>query len=373
MAEKDRVRDLLERELRALDEEAANRNGEISPERLDTLNRLVRLVEIREKMSPVHPARWRVAALLAGTLAVVSLLLFLRVRETQVELDLVVSEAGFVLAHPQVLTDYLRLAELRASGLTNVQFSAGAGPTGVIQQASTALRVATSSRGDTSGSVTLAPLNLPGRIAVRVEKTSPRADCSIVLSGIAAPVRATLNGRVQVETPDAALRELRLESPRPLVLETDSGGTSLQLALAPGTAAAFSPQLAVERLAFSRIDEFQGLDGTTAEEVSTILSGDVYLEELNGTRRPVRAAELLRFDEITGVLRTLQIADGHLTLHFNGRVRGMRSGWGSNPTSLMPTWLEWLQARHGLSLLWGTSLYLFGFAAAALRWWRIKL
>jgi hypothetical protein len=38
----------------------------------------------------------------------------------------------------------------------------------------------------------------------------------------------------------------------------------------------------------------------------------------------------------------------------------------------MPTYLEWLKARHGLSLFWGTSLYLFGLAAAALRWFGVN-
>ena len=51
----------------------------------------------------------------------------------------------------------------------------------------------------------------------------------------------------------------------------------------------------------------------------------------------------------------------------------MRSGWGENPSSLMPTWLEWIRARHGLSLLWATTLYLFGVITAILRWWRISL
>jgi hypothetical protein len=39
----------------------------------------------------------------------------------------------------------------------------------------------------------------------------------------------------------------------------------------------------------------------------------------------------------------------------------------------MPTYLEWLRARHGLSLLWGTTLYLFGVIVGALRWWGIRL
>ena len=39
----------------------------------------------------------------------------------------------------------------------------------------------------------------------------------------------------------------------------------------------------------------------------------------------------------------------------------------------MPTYLAWLKARHGLYLLWGTTLYLFGLIASLLRWWGLRL
>jgi hypothetical protein len=60
-------------------------------------------------------------------------------------------------------------------------------------------------------------------------------------------------------------------------------------------------------------------------------------------------------------------------VNFRGTTRGIRSGWSDRPANLMPTYLDWLQAHHGLSLLWGTTLYLFGVAATILRWWRVDV
>ena len=49
------------------------------------------------------------------------------------------------------------------------------------------------------------------------------------------------------------------------------------------------------------------------------------------------------------------------------------AGWGHNRRSLMPTWLEWLRARHGLSLLWGSTVYIVGLLMGALRWFKVSL
>jgi hypothetical protein len=35
--------------------------------------------------------------------------------------------------------------------------------------------------------------------------------------------------------------------------------------------------------------------------------------------------------------------------------------------------LEWLRARHGLTLLWGTTAYVFGLATAVVRWFKVPL
>ena len=74
-----------------------------------------------------------------------------------------------------------------------------------------------------------------------------------------------------------------------------------------------------------------------------------------------------------GRSRTLRLREDRIALRFHGHVRGMSTGSADSPRSLMPTYLEWIRARHGVELLWGTTLYLFGLIAGALRWWKGKL
>ena len=72
-------------------------------------------------------------------------------------------------------------------------------------------------------------------------------------------------------------------------------------------------------------------------------------------------------------MRTMRLEPGHLTMNFHGRVRGIKTGSDASPRSLMPTWLDWLRAQHGLSLLWGTSVYCSGSVSPVVRWFRAPL
>ena len=177
-------------------------------------------------------------------------------------------------------------------------------------------------RNGSTGTVTLEPIALPERATVRVRESAPGAGANVAVSGVRVPLRVTVHGPVQVDVPNAEAREFDFSTPRSLVLETDSSDASLHLIAAPGAATAFATQLAIERLSLSRIDELQAQDGTTAHEMSTILSGTIFFEALNGQARTLRASELLRFNEISGVVRTLRIEDDRVRMQFRGTVRG---------------------------------------------------
>jgi hypothetical protein len=136
---------------------------------------------------------------------------------------------------------------------------------------------------------------------------------------------------------------------------------------------AFVSQLQAIGLSFSRIDEFRKRDETLIRHSSTIVSGTLYFEALDGLALSLRSGEVLTFERVAGVVRTLRLQHDDVALQFHGRVRGMRTGWGEMERSLMPTYLEWLKARHGLYLLWGSTLYCFGLIISLLRWWGIRL
>lgn len=96
----------------------------------------------------------------------------------------------------------------------------------------------------------------------------------------------------------------------------------------------------------------------------------LYFQSLNGKERSLRPGEKIRFEQVRGEIRTLRLDDNQIALKFHGHVQGMSTGSPENRSSLMPTCLEWLSARHSLSLFWGTTLYLFGLITGILRWWR---
>ena len=168
------------------------------------------------------------------------------------------------------------------------------------------------------------------------------------------------------------LEQRDFASPRPVLLQAAPGLVDIDLTLADISHAAFVPQLQASDLSFSRIDEFHAEDQTLVRRLSTILSGTVYFEALNGLAYQLRPGRL-SVSAHRGLIRTLELHEDQIVVKFRGRVRGMRTGWGGAQRSLMPTYLAWLKARHGLYLLWGTTLYLFGLIASLLRWWGLRL
>ena len=88
------------------------------------------------------------------------------------------------------------------------------------------------------------------------------------------------------------------------------------------------------------------------------------------TERKLRPGEMLRFGGASGTFLTLDLRDDGIATTFQGDVRDLRTGAGEHPRSLMPTLLDWLRQRQGLSLLWGTALYMFGVVTTFRKWWR---
>jgi hypothetical protein len=375
--EHDSLRALMRRKIQDASREAIESSGVTSPDTVAELERLARLIDLRERETPARPGRRWPAALLVGlTMLIVGLLLFVRVAETEIELEVTASEVGFVLSQPQPVTDIVNLESVSVSGVRTLRLpeplrSRRTSSEGAGNGASVRLRA--SSLAGRPGTVTLSPLALPSGVEVRVDSAATGGGHRLSLNGGGASVQITVHGPVAVGLAAGELETVDFEVPKSIAFETDAAGAVLELIPAAGASTEFAPQLSVEQLSFARIDEFQTRSGTTAQAVSTVLSGTLYLESLNGTARQLRPRELVRFDDIGGTVRTLQIEDGRVAVNFRGTTRGIRSGWSDRPANLMPTYLDWLQAHHGLSLLWGTTLYLFGVAATILRWWRVDV
>lgn len=370
----DELRDLLNQQVQIVSEEALRSDGQVSPQKVENVQRLAHLVDLYQAaQAPRRRRRWPVLVALGITLLIVSLLFFARVAETEIELDLALSEVSFALPTQQVLANIINLSALGVSGMREIKLPWAPDKIAPASQAADgaapSLLLSVATDGKRQGSISLATLAFPAATHVWLLQTGTPQQYRLSLKGSDLKLRADVYGPVQVGLSGTANEQLNFVTPKAVLLQSGTDEVDLDLTFPDSGMRAFSSQLSASDISFSHIDEFLDTDKSVIRRVSTVLSGTLYFASLNDSERKLRPGEMLDFEKCNGEFRTLRFQDGHIDAKFHGRVRGMTIGSEGNQSSLMPTWLEWLQARHGLSLLWGAALYVFGLVAGILRWW----
>jgi hypothetical protein len=363
---RDPLNELIRRELDSAVQRAVQTGDGIGTAEFESLQRLAKTIELRNLLY-ARPRSWWPPAILACTLAAISFVLFARVQETEIELDLSLSDLTFSIARDEALTSTAKLLALGVSGARIGQLPDGSAA------ASDAVSLASKSAGGHQGTVTLAPLLLRSGSRINVRQSEASRQFQLLLKSEGMPVHAAIEGPVILAIPGSPARMVNFPIPKPVLLQGGRDDFALNLTFATPIHSPFSPQLEVRDLSLFRIDQFVDPGSTIVRRISTVLSGVLYFESLNGQERRLRSGEDLYFSQSRGEIRALELADDHIGLKFHGRVKGMIVGAGEGRRSVMPTYLDWLRARHGLTLLWGASLYAYGLAAAALRWWGIRI
>jgi hypothetical protein len=367
----DRLQRLLEDGAAAAARRAVDENGEISQDELDRLARLARLIEIRSTVAPRDPPRvWPIAAIALGTVIVVTILLFARIGETEIELDVVATEVSFSLPSQQVLLENVALVSLGASGLSGVELPEPLAETVPAEVLRESIRLASVRNESGAGTITIGSLIPAGGTAVWLGEGDVPPQYRLSLRNPQTFIQVDVVGPIQIAIPGMEPRVQHFASPRAIRLEPSEGITDVVMEFLDAARPGLTPQVPIQGLSFSRINEFADRGISIVRRLSTIRSGTLYWESLTGQQRQLRAGEALRFEEVAGEMRSAAVEDGHLALSFHGRVRGMQTGSEDSPRTLMPTWLEWLRAQHGLELFWGTTGYLFGVALAVVRWFK---
>ena len=363
----DLLRALLAQRTKALVDQAIGSEGRVSLQDVEALEPLARLAEMRDRTR--QPKRYPLLLTLLATLALLSVLVFVPVRSTEVELDLAVSELSFVLPVDYPITESLEVTSLGVSGLTAIDLPRSTThPAATLQERDLLLSSATiASR---QGTITLASITLPAGTRVAVRAGARPQEYRLSFRARTPQLTVSVDGPIEVVVPDTDHVKRDFAVPRQLVMWLGTDVVDLVFTTPEVSRTVFLAQLPADSLHLSRIDEYTSTTNTVARHVSTILSGTVYMESIDGLGRALRRSEGIRLGTSTGAIRQLALAEDHLALQFHGRVSGMSSGSATVRRSMMPTILEWLRARHGLSLLWGTTAYVFGLALGALRWWR---
>lgn len=283
----EQLRELLSRQTEAVSEGAIQTGGQVSAEQLEALGRLARLVEICDVAQPPPPRkRWPMVTALGVTFLIVSLLLFARVSETEIELELALSEVSFVLPTQQILTEVMQLSILGASGLQEIRLPRIRDRAAQILHASEgaehAIRLSAAADGAHQGTVTLAPVVLPAGTHVWLRYTEVPNQYRLSLKGSELLLHVDVNGPVQVGLSGSPVEQLTFLSPTPILLRPGSSEVKLDFTLTGAPQGTFSPQLSATRLSLFRIEQFLDAEHTVVRPVSTVLSGTLYLESLNG-------------------------------------------------------------------------------------------
>ncbi|MFC0773396.1 hypothetical protein [Terrimonas alba] len=361
---------LLEEQSRALADETLQ-HGHVPPYKMEPLERLVKLKEIRSAVTSPALYRWQLLVVLCVTLALLSILFFARVRSTEVELDLSLTELSFCSSQPQVLTNLVTLSQLGASGLKKIDLPTSTRTEAMSYESPDGTTCSIRLSADSlAGTLTLAAITIPAGTRAWLRTTDIPGQYRLSVKGNINACRADVMGRVAIGLPGMMNDTLQFLSPKGIMLYPDAADANFDIRKANGSAPLFPSMLKADSILLFSFDEHVEADRTVIRRVSSIESGTIYFEALGGKERRLRHGEEIQFSTSSGEIRKLEINGDHIRFIYHGRVSGMTTGNDDNRKNIMPTYLEWLKANHGLSLLWGSVLYIFGFAITILNWWK---
>lgn len=343
-------------------------SGNVSKEDFEALDRLEKLAAGDRSWHQW----WIPACAFLLPLAVVTFLFETEQRETQIDLDAKVSAFSATLRAKQPLFDGSLLRAFSATGIEGVDnLSAGDGDCSVD------LKLDAKPRPEDA--VNLQLLEVPQGWRVRLEHAENSIE--LTLSDPAAkqetaheevPATVSVGGRTTVETRCGGVRDLRqFEAKDISSLALRLGPrTTLNLTPVDGHPLRFARQIAVEKVALVS-EELSFADAPENRQLSSVLSGTLYLNALDGKQAPLRPSEALSFSDSAGTLRSIAPAADGLQLELFATVKGMKTGEAPNQRSLMPTYLQWIAARNELWLWWGSAVSVFAVLMSVLRWLKI--
>ncbi len=347
-----------------LDEADADPHAAPPRERLAELATLAALLGLRDRLEPPAPRKhWPAIVAFVSTMAAVSVLLFLHVPRTEIELEATVSELTFALARSQAVTEPVVLRFIGIAGFE----SAGALESGAVPQGRIALAAAASDAA-CPGSLTLDRMILPRGARVNLLRSPLPQRAHLRVTAPGASLQLTLDGCVR--TGGAAGPASTARATRSVSVGLGRDEVDIDLETAAPSGVELAPFVRIDELSLSRVEEIAGNGETLVRRVSTIAGGTVLLDALDGQSRPLRAAEPLRFEHVDGELRSVAFDAKLIAIRFHGDVHGMGSGGEAHLRSWMPTWLDWLKANHAASLFWTAVTSGFGLLLALLKWWR---
>jgi hypothetical protein len=375
---RERLRRLFVQRAEAIRAAALAADGQVDEREVASLERLHRLLQM-EAAAP--RTRRPMLVLVSAVLVVVSVLLFSRVSATDIELRAATSELRFTTTSAQPLTPMLRLQSVAVAGASRVEgLPRPSGPGGASPGVADAFRIGLRNAEASSavGSLNLEPISVPAGARLEFEPIEAGTALRMSVTSKGLVLRISASGQLGLERGGRSAEEWSPSAPQAIDVHCGAGRVDLVLRLQGGAAAAaeslgFEAPLPAAAGSFLVVDRRSLGEVTLLRQVSTLQRGTLRFESLQGRALDLHEGQHLEWRAAQGVLERLQWKDQAVEFRYTARVEALASGEAPNRRDLMPTWLEWLQARHGLWLLWGSAVSGFGVLLAVLRWWGLRL
>jgi hypothetical protein len=343
----------------------------------DAFDSLDRLSKLATEAKPER--RWLIPVVAFALLTVSIGLLLNKQRETEVELDLAVTELHFRLPRKGPITEDQFLRSLNASALEGIEVDGADWP--APQGGVCSLRLELAGPGAKEDAVTLPALIPPKDWELGVSRTGSETDFEFTAPATRTEedfeVRAALRGKAILSTDcnsEGRHRNVAWNGPGSLTIRV---GAATIFRCESASPARFARQIEFEDLRLYAIERVQSGAAPVDRRRSSLLSGTLYLDSLGARAVSLRPFEDLSFGSSKGYMRAISIPSDSkppsedLRLQAHASVQQMNLGSGANKRSQMPSWLEVLAAQTGLFLLWASAFYAFGIIYAVLRWFRV--
>ena len=291
------------------------------------------------------------------------------VSSTEIKMELLVSELNFTLPQQQVVTKIMKLSSIGASGLENVQVPGVIAPESETEGSSLAVLLSGDSASIQPGTISLDALTLPAGLRIGIRHTDVVGEYRFSLQGKPLTLPVQVNGFIKMILPPNPPGVLNFTSPGIVKLQSGKDGVDLDVNFQPTSNRIFPGVIAADSISLLRIDENYNDDNSTVRTISTILSGTMYFESLDGKKQTLLPGQQIQFEKSHGSINTLELINDHISVNFVATVSGMTSGENNNQKTLMPTYLEWLNSRVNLTLFVVVILLVMGIIFA---WRRFK-
>jgi hypothetical protein len=314
--------------------------------------------------------RFAIAAVTGAVLLTGTLLLFHRPL-AKVLLDTRASEVSFIVTTPfSPLSGVAGVITVDLAGLKKIRLE-GAPESIAGSDEDLRLRVQTVIGTKNPGSLGFDSLLIPA--GTLVEFTEATAEKSIQLRFRYPPEKAPtldldVTGDVVIHVNGQGQRNANFPSPS-RITAVPAGDAQLVVQF-DSKAETFPTPIPVESVLWSRAARTRASHPEGEREESSILSGNLSLQEFRKSLVNLRSGESVQLGGSSGHIRQLRMDGQGIYCEFEGVVSKLSIGEGSQRQNMMPTWLEWMRQRDALVQFWALVVYLAGLGLTLGRWWR---